>query len=83
MKSSLNENVLKQIAMETDGFYVRSAPGDFGLERVYEQGLAQLQRDESEERVSKIWTERFQGFLVASLLLIVVEAAIRPTKGGR
>ncbi|MBN2161497.1 MAG: VWA domain-containing protein [Pontiellaceae bacterium] len=80
VKSSLNESVLKQIAIETDGFYVRSAPGDFGLERVYEQGLAQLQRDESEERISKIWTERFQGFLAASLLLIAVEAAIRPSK---
>lgn len=84
VKSALNEDILERIARETGGFYVRSAPGDFGLERVYEQGLAQLQRAENEERMSKIWTERFQWFMAAGLLLVVVETCIRPTnKGGR
>ncbi len=80
VKSALNEGILEHIAMETGGFYVRSAPGDFGLERVYEQGLAQLQREQREERMSKIWTERFQWFLGASILLLVAETAIRPTR---
>ncbi len=78
VKSALNEEILERIAAETGGFYVRSAPGDFGLERVYEQGLSQLKRSENEERMSKIWTERFQWFLGASILLIVVESTIRP-----
>ena len=80
VKSALNEDMLKRIAMQTGGFYVRSAPGDFGLERIYKQGLAPLQRDENEEQISKIWTERFQWFLGAALLLLIVETAIRPNK---
>ncbi len=80
VKSSLNENTLEQIAAETSGFYVRSAPGDFGLERVYQQGIVQLQREEHESRMAKIWQERFQWFLGAALLLLVVEALVRPVK---
>jgi Ca-activated chloride channel family protein len=83
VKSSLNEGMLERIAFETGGFYVRSAPGDFGLERVYQQGIAELQREDREARMSKSWVERFQWFLGAALLLLVLEAGIRPTKGGR
>lgn len=84
VKSSLNESVLERIAFETGGFYVRSAPGDFGLERVYQQGIAELQREERESRMAKIWQERFQWFLGLSLLLLVAEGVLRPVKrGGR
>lgn len=84
VKSALNENLLERIAFETGGFYVRSAPGDFGLERVYQQGIAELQREERESRMSKSWTERFQWFVGAAILLLILEAAIRPIrwKGG-
>ena len=82
VKSSLNESMLERIAFETGGFYVRSAPGDFGLERVYRQGIAELQREEHDSRMAKIWTERFQWFLGMSLLLLVIEGVIRPTKKG-
>ncbi|MDF7798443.1 VWA domain-containing protein [Pontiellaceae bacterium B1224] len=80
VKSSLNENLLERIAFETGGFYVRSAPGDFGLERVYQQGIAELQREDRESRVSKSWTERFQWFVGAAILLLILEAIIRPIK---
>ena len=80
VKSALNENLLEQIAFETGGFYVRSAPGDFGLERIYQQGIAELQREERESRMSKSWTERFQWFVGAAILLLILEAAIRPIK---
>jgi len=82
VKSSLNETMLERIAFETGGFYVRSAPGDFGLERVYQQGIAELQREERESRMSKTWTERFQWLLGAVLALLLVEAGIRPVKKG-
>ncbi len=82
VKSSLNESMLKRLAFETDGFYVGSAPGDFGLERVYQQGIAELQREERESRMAKIWTERFQWLLGAALVLLVVEATVRSVKRG-
>lgn len=80
VKSSLQEAMLGRLARETGGFYVRSAPGDFGLERIYEQGLAKLQREQREERMSRIWTERFPWFLSAALLMLMTESAIRPAK---
>ena len=82
VKSSLNESILERIALETGGFYVRSAPGDFGLERVYQQGIAELQREEHESRMAKVWTERFQWCLGCALLLLLLEACIRPIKRG-
>lgn len=81
VKSSLNEGMLERLAFETGGFYVRSAPGDFGLERVYQQGIAELQREEREARMSKSWVERFQWFIAAALLLLLIEALILPIKG--
>ncbi|MCF7817224.1 MAG: VWA domain-containing protein [Kiritimatiellales bacterium] len=83
VKSSLDEKTLERIALETGGFYVRSAPGDFGPERVYRQGIAELQREDRESRRAKIWQERFPWFLGASLLLLLMEAAIRPVKVSR
>jgi Ca-activated chloride channel family protein len=84
VKSSLNESILERLAFETGGFYVRSAPGDFGLERVYQQGIAELQREERESRMAKIWKERFPWFVGAALVLLVMEAIVRPVKrGGR
>ncbi len=80
VKSSLDEEMLERIAFETGGFYVRSAPGDFGLERVYQQGIAQLQRADRESRMSKSWTERFQWFAGAALALLILESLIRPVK---
>jgi Ca-activated chloride channel family protein len=82
INSALNEGILKKIAQETGGFYVRSAPGDFGLDQIYKEGLAHLQRDEGKERIIKVWTERFQWFLGAALLLLLIESAVRPTKKG-
>jgi Ca-activated chloride channel family protein len=80
IKSRLNESMLERIAFETGGFYIRSAPGDFGLERVYQQGIAELQRVEHESRMAKIWTERFQWFIGGALILLILESAIRPVK---
>ena len=80
VKSALNEEVLDRIAAETGGFYVRSAPGDFGLERVYREGIAELQRAEGESRLTKSFIERYQWFVAAALILLALEAAVRPVK---
>jgi len=76
VKSSLNETPLQELALGTGGIYVRSAPGDFGLERIYDQGINQLQRDEQESRVVKIYEDRFVWFLLAALLFLIIEASI-------
>ncbi len=78
VKSSLNESLLEKLASETGGFYVRSAPGDFGIDRIYKLGIAGLQRDEQETRLAKVYEERFGWFAAAALLLLLAEGLFRP-----
>lgn len=76
VKSALREDALRRLAIETGGAYVHATPSDFGLERVYDQGIAQLKRAELEGRISKIFEERFPWFIGAALLLLLAEALI-------
>ncbi len=80
IKSTLNETLLEQLARETGGFYVRSAPGDFGLDRIYALGISNLQRDEQETRLAKIYKERTGYFIAAALLLLLAETLLRNPK---
>ena len=74
VKSVLHENVLSKLAVATGGTYVRSASGDFGLDRVYDQGIAQLKRDEQSSRMTKAYEDRFAWLLGAAFVLLAVEA---------
>jgi Ca-activated chloride channel family protein len=74
VKSRLDEEMLKQLALKTGGIYVRSAAGDFGIDTIYDKGIAQLQRKEYEARLQKRYFERFQWPLGIAFALLVVEA---------
>lgn len=78
VKSSLNEALLEKLASATGGFYVRSAPGDFGLDRIYKLGISGLQRDEQETRLARVYEERFGWFAAAALLFLLAEGLMRP-----
>jgi len=78
VKSSLNETLLEKLARETGGFYVRSAPGDFGLDRIYKMGISSLQRGEQETRLAKVYEEQFGWFAAAALFFLLAEGVIRP-----
>jgi len=81
--TALHEGSLKQLAIATGGMYVRSAPGDFGFERIIEQGIDKLQRSELESKMAKEYEERFQWFLGAALLLLLAESCIKEQKSDR
>lgn len=74
VKSSLQEDVLEQLAIETGGMYVRARSGDFGLDRIIDEGLTGLLRDEIESRTIKSYEDRFIWFLFPAFLLLVFEA---------
>ena len=76
VKSSLREDVLRDLALATGGTYARSAPGDTGLERVFRESIEGLRRSEQESRTVKIYEERFAWFLAAALLLLAWEALL-------
>lgn len=73
VKSRLDEETLRQLALTTGGVYVRSAAGDFGLDAVYDQGILQLRREEFEARMQKKYFERYQWPLGIALALLLCE----------
>jgi Ca-activated chloride channel family protein len=80
VKSRLDEETLKQLALKTQGIYVRSVAGDFGMDAIYDKGIAQLQRKEYETRLQKRYFERFQWPLGVAFVLLVVEAFVTDRK---
>lgn len=80
VKTSLNESLLEKLASSTGGFYVRSAPGDFGLDRIYKLGISSLQRGEQETRLARVYEERFGWFAGAALLFLLAEGLISAPK---
>ena len=76
VKTALKEDVLQKLALGTGGTYVRSAPGDTGLERVLNESIANLKRSEQENRTAKIYEERFVWPIAAALLLLAWEALL-------
>lgn len=74
VKTSLHEDALQKLALGTGGTYVRSAAGDTGLERVFQESIAQLKRSEQESRTAKVYEERFMWPLLAAFLLLALEA---------
>ncbi len=77
VNSRLVEETLRTLAMATGGLYIRTAPGDYGIERLLQEGLAPLQRGEDESRLFKVHEERYAWFLAPGLLVVALEAALR------
>ena len=76
VKTVLKEDVLQKLALGTGGTYVRSAPGDTGLERVFNESITHLKRSEQETRTAKNYEERFVWPIAAALLLLAWEALL-------
>jgi Ca-activated chloride channel family protein len=84
VRSRLDEKTLRGLAAVTGGSYVALGPSGRGLETLYRAHLAALPRHASEERVRKVWTERFQiplGVAIACLLLDLGLADRRRRRG--
>ena len=74
VRTRLEEDVLERLAVATGGLYVRATPRDFGLDTIYQEGIAPLQRAllETEEVLS--YKDRYGWLLAAALLLWLLEA---------
>ena len=76
--SKLEEEGLREIASTTGGTYVRSVAGDLDLDILYFDGIKS--RTEAQTLKSgkiKVYEERFTFFLLAALLLLILEGLIR------
>jgi Ca-activated chloride channel family protein len=76
VKSHLDEAGLKAIATATGGIYAPLGAQGQGLATIYQQALAPLATHELASRQQKIYTERFQWPLAASLALLLASTFI-------
>jgi Ca-activated chloride channel homolog len=73
VRTRLEESVLERLAVATGGMYVRATPRDFGLDTIYQEGIAPLQRAllETEEVLS--YKDRYGWLLAVALCLWLLE----------
>ncbi len=81
VRTALREDILERLATRSGGMYVRATPGDFGLEQIYDQGIAPLQRDMLDTEMIRTFEDRFVWFLGLALLLLVLEAVLGDGSG--
>lgn len=72
VKTRLNEGLLKDLAQAGNGFYVPLS-GAKTMEMLYEQGLAPLPKTDIKSTMTRRYFERFQWFLAAALLVLLME----------
>src|SRR5262249_20998477 len=74
VKSRLNEDTLKDIALATGGAYVQGLGPTLGLDQVFRDHIATMERRELASSLERRYEERFQIPLALALLLLVIEA---------
>lgn len=78
VKSRLNEKLLKDIAMMADGFFIKSAGANFGLDYIYKTELQKYDKQTFATEREKRFYERFQWPLVLALVMLLCECFISP-----
>lgn len=80
--SRLDEKMLERISSVTGGISVLLGSGGSGLERIYQEKLKLIPKEELKERRKKVAIERFQFPLGLALLLLCLEFLIRESPVG-
>ena len=80
VKSRLNEALLQQVALLTGGVYVRASGAEFGLDLIYHQELARLERRGIEGHKEKRYYDRFQFPLAIAFSLLLLEPCMTSRK---
>ncbi|MEM6274028.1 MAG: VWA domain-containing protein [Myxococcota bacterium] len=80
--SRLDESSLEQIALLTDGHYLRSVTGELDLERIYTDGIRRdVEARSFSETREKNWFDRFQWLVALALVVLAVEAFLGDSRG--
>lgn len=74
--SKLNEPLLREIALVTQGAYIPAGTRAYDLGQIYERHLARLAQGEIQSERRKRHREQFQVFLGLGLILLLAEMAI-------
>ncbi len=77
--TKLNEQVLQEIASAANGIYVRASNSDTGLNRVLNE-IDKLEKKQFDSKMYSDYEDRFQWFIAAALLLLLIELFISERK---
>jgi Ca-activated chloride channel family protein len=80
--SKLDEDILRKIAMATNGTYVRASSSNLGLSQVYSD-IKKMKKQELESTQYTEYNDQFQIFAAITLLLIVAEYILMDRKNRR
>jgi Ca-activated chloride channel family protein len=73
--TKLNEPMLQQIAAAGQGIYVRANNSQAGLNKIFEE-IDRLEESEFETKTFSDYEDRFQYFLVLTIILLIIEFII-------
>jgi Ca-activated chloride channel family protein len=76
VKSRLDETALKALAAATGGMYAPLGAANEGLDTIYQAALAPLVKHDLDARSQKVYVERYQWPLAASLALLIASVLI-------
>jgi Ca-activated chloride channel family protein len=79
VKSRLNENLLREIATATGGFYLPLQGANI-METLYERGLAPLPKSETSARLVRRYHERFEWPLALAIAALLLEMLLPERK---
>ena len=77
--NKLNEDMLRQIAAAGNGSYARANNASTGLRKIFDD-ISQIEKKEIETKQFTDYEDRFQYYLVAALILLLIELLIADRK---
>lgn len=80
VKTRLNEDILKQVAISTGGSYVRATQSELGLTLLYDKSISRLEKRDIDAKMRKHYHERFQYFVALAAFLLFLEPLIPERK---
>lgn len=80
VKSRLDEVALQQVALATNGSYIKATATDFGIERIYNERIRQMEPQEFESSMKKQHDHRYQWPLAVAFILLAIEPLISNRK---
>ena len=80
--SRLDEMTLQKIALETGAKYYHATPNEMELDKIYNE-ISRMEKKELEGKLLTQYEDRYQYFLVLSLIFLTLEFFISERKGKR
>ena len=77
--TKLDEEILKQIALSTNGNYVRANNSNIGLDEIYSE-IRKMKKQELESTIYTEYNDQFQLFASIAFLLLILEFIIMDRK---